>query len=319
MTVERTEVLQAGGRSRLIVVYNPRSSRAKVVRQEVLDPALKLKGWTVGKFEVTRAKVEENVAKLATILKDGDLLVAAGGDGTATVAANAVLRSDKKVVFAVLPYGNFNDMARMLGSKSITEVVARFERGLVREIYPLEAVVDGKHWRYAPCYVTLGLFAESTSVFEQDKVRQKLRARKRGLFFSVWNLAKWYFGNRKRDFLPEGRLNGRLLKTGTTDYLAVNSKSMARVMRGGKWYEDFQVFQSGTASLKSFWRLGWFMLLSIVRRVPGAETRGDVLTFERPNEIEIHAEGEYQRLKNVERIEVRKAEKSLTVIKNQFL
>lgn len=303
-------------RPRLFIVYNPRSSQASAVRKEVLEPAARLKGWTVGKFEVQCIGVKKNAQNLARILMDGDLVVATGGDGTATIAANGILLSEKKVLFSVLPYGNFNDMARAFGLKSLKEVVRAFERGKTREIYPLEAIVDGEHWRYAPCYLTLGLFAESTSVFDGQKVRAKLQTGKKGVAFSIWNLAKWYFGNRKNNLLPAGKLNGRNLREGTTDYLAVNGKTMARVMKGGEWAQDYQTFWSGTGRLASFWRLTWFMMKSMVRRVPGNETRGDILTFELPNEVEIHAEGEYERLKNVVRIEVRKAKKSLTVIKN---
>ena len=76
--------------------------------------------------------------------------------------------SGKDVTLGVLGYGNFNDVARMLKAKQpvkygdeyiggVSEIVERFEAGKVKEIYPLEAVVDGEHWRYAPCYITCGV------------------------------------------------------------------------------------------------------------------------------------------------------------------
>ena len=51
-------------------------------------------------------------------------------------------------------------------------------------------------------------------------------------------------------------------------------------------------------------------------RVPGAETKGDVLEFVKPATVEIQAEGEYRVFRNVKKIEIRKAEKWLKVVQN---
>ena len=162
---------------KLVVVYNPNSSHHVAIEREVLAPVRKLSGWLVGKYEVGMLDVGGNADKLAKIIDDGDLVIAAGGDGTATLAANAVMRAGKDVTLGVLGYGNFNDFARMLRTKhavpygdeyvgGVTEIVEKFARGEVTEIYPLEVLVDGEHWRYAPCNVTVGMFAASTAVFE---------------------------------------------------------------------------------------------------------------------------------------------------------
>ena len=80
---------------RLILVLNPRSSQYAAVTREILEPARKLKGWTVGKFELDLGDVDENAVRLAGILQDGDLVVAAGGDGTASVAVNGVMMAEE--------------------------------------------------------------------------------------------------------------------------------------------------------------------------------------------------------------------------------
>lgn len=54
----------------------------------------------------------------------------------------------------------------------------------VREILPLEILVDGKHWRYAPCYVTLGLLAEASEIMDGDRVRKSLNTGKRSTLFA---------------------------------------------------------------------------------------------------------------------------------------
>lgn len=499
---------------KLIVVYNPRSSKHAAVAREVLTPARKLSGWLMGKYEVRAMGLHENADELAKILNDGDLVVAAGGDGTAAMTANAVMRSGKDVALGVLGYGNFNDLARMLKAKraveyggefvgGVTEIAERYSAGKVKEIYPLEVKVDGKHWRYAPCYVSLGLFAESTAVFDEPKVREKLKTGKKSLIFSVWTLAKWYFRNRKREFLPEGKmvpvrdavevtaevgegvelkeepkkvevkeekskqkeeksekasavkkkeakpktrvkvpkkvdasleqefeivkteqdaerkkfkkllrvakkqqllemkagarekmleagvqtkaklvvakagaqtklLNVKMktqdrvaawsekvrekqkheqetpeiiiegaevverrkktksekknvacaaekdvskqIKEGATDYIAVNGPTLAKMMRGGKYYRKPGEFRSATVRLSSFWRLVGFMMRSILIRVPGRRTRGDIIKFKQRGNVMIQAEGEYEMLEGVKKIEVRKAKQGLKVV-----
>ena len=313
---------------RLILVLNPRSSQYAAVTREILEPARKLKGWTVGKFELDLGDVDENAARLAGILQDGDLVVAAGGDGTASVAVNGVMMAEegwsgvgegarKRVTLAALGYGNFNDTARMLGVRrreGLEEVVARFAQGQTTEIYPLEALVNGKHWRYAAAYVTVGMLAASTAVFDTEPVRWKLREGKPRLIFSLWSLVKWYARHYRQDWLPEGYRNGEAWAARTTDYMAVNGKSVAQVMRGGKWYLDPQEFQGGVMRLGSFWRVGWMMLTSIFRRVPGETTRGDRLDFVEPSSVVMQAEGEHEKLTGVERIEVWKARRGIRVV-----
>ena len=309
-------------------MLNPRSSQYAAVTREILEPARKLKGWTVGKFELDLGDVDENAVRLAGILQDGDLVVAAGGDGTASVAVNGVMMAEegqsgvgagarKRVTLAALGYGNFNDTARMLGVRrreGLEEVVARFAQGQTAEIYPLEALVNGKHWRYAAAYVTVGMLAASTAVFDTEPVRWKLREGKPRLIFSLWSLVKWYARHHRQDWLPEGYRNGEAWAARTTDYVAVNGKSVAQVMRGGKWYLDPQEFQGGVMRLGSFWRVGWMMLTSIFRRVPGETTRGDRLDFVEPSSVVMQAEGEHEKLTGVERIEVRKARRGMRVV-----
>ena len=107
---------------RLFIVYNPRSSRFLDVKKEVIDKTKSLKGYMVGKYEVEPTDVDENAKNLAKILKDGDLVLSAGGDATASISANGILRSNKDVTLAVLPYGNFNDLARTLGAKKFEDL-----------------------------------------------------------------------------------------------------------------------------------------------------------------------------------------------------
>ena len=84
-------------------------------------------------------------------------------------------------------------------------------------------------------------------------------------------------------------------------------------MKSGRYYKKAGEFRSEVMSLGDFWHLLWFMMRSILVRVPGKKTAKDVIRFVEPSEVEIHAEGEYQRLKGVKEIVVEKT-KALKVV-----
>lgn len=296
---------------RILVVYNSRSSRFKDVRKEVLDVLAVKDGVMVGKYEVVNTDVDDNAKKFAKVIQDGDLVLAVGGDATAVIAANGILISEKKATLSVLPYGNFNDLARTLGTKKIDDVFGATKK----KMWPLEILVDDKHFRFATCYVTLGMTAEAVELFDDEKVRKKLQRGSKSSWRSYLQLAGWYFRNRKKKiFLPEFKLNGVLMDKRVSDYAALNGRSMARVMKGGDWFLRSRVFWSETGKLTNFWNLFVLMIKSILVRTPGRETSGDVIEFVEPATVELQAEGEYRVLKNVKKIEIRKAEKCLRVV-----
>ena len=303
---------------RIIIVYNPNSSQYVHVKDEVLSHLTEIKSHIIGKFAIKKAPFEENLKLLKGILKDGDTVIAAGGDATASVSFNAILESGKDVTLGVLPYGNFNDLARTLGTKKLSDIVV--ENDLPREaipttFYPLDILVNGKHWRYAACYVTIGMTAEAVELFDDPKIRKKMKEGHRSSWRSYVHLATWYFKHRhKKVFIPEFKLNNQPMNPKISDYAAVNGKSMSRVMKGGDDYKKPKIFRSETEKTTSFPKLFMLMAKSILHRVPGKETKRDVLEFLEPATIELQAEGEYKVFENVKTIEIKKPEKPLKVI-----
>ena len=291
-------------RRRIIIVYNPRSSRAIRVEKEVLAPWREVSSVTVGKYRVIATNVDDNAERLAKILLDGDEVLAAGGDATATIALNGIMLSKKKAKLAVLPYGNFNDTARTMNTLC--------KKG-VTHFYPLEAWVDGKHWRFAASYFTVGMLAESTMIFDRKEERQYLQEHGGGLFYSIKRLERWYFQNRHKKFLPIMNLNGEEISEDASDYLAINGVTVAKVMRGGDWGMDSAEFYRAYCGLRGFRRLMKFMVLSMVGKMPGKSVKEDSLEFEEGKELVIQAEGEYQRFNGVRKIEFRKAKRSVEI------
>ena len=296
---------------RLLVVYNLKSSRFKDVEREVLVNLRNLNGYMIGKYEIQRIGVDKNVEQFAKLVEDGDLVLSVGGDATGVIAANGVLKSGKDATLAVLPYGNFNDLARTLGTKKLEDVLG----GKTRKMWPLEILVDGKHYRYATCYTTIGMTAEAVELFDDSKVRKGLQKGHKSSWRSYILLMKWYFKNRhKKVFLPEFKLNGVPMHKKTSDYAAVNGRRMCRVMKGNDSFLSAKKFRHMTGKLVNLWNLTVLMTRSILRKVPGRDTTGDVLEFVKPSTVEVQAEGEYQVFTNISKIEIKKSEKPLKVI-----
>lgn len=296
---------------RLLVVYNLKSSRFKDVEREVLVNLRNLNGYMIGKYEIQRIGVDKNVEQFAKLVEDGDLVLSVGGDATGVIAANGVLKSGKDATLAVLPYGNFNDLARTLGTKKLEDVLG----GKTRKMWPLEILVDGKHYRYATCYTTIGMTAEAVELFDDSKVRKGLQKGHKSSWRSYILLMKWYLKNRhKKVFLPEFKLNGEPMHKKTSDYAAVNGRRMCRVMKGNDSFLSAKKFRHMTGKLVNLWNLTVLMARSILRKVPGRDTTGDVLEFVKPSTVEVQAEGEYQVFTNISKIEIKKSEKPLKVI-----
>lgn len=301
---------------RLILVYNRRSSNFWRVEKEVLPKVRNLKGWALGKYEVADTDVDDNSARLAKILMDDDLVIAAGGDATATIAINGIMLSKaKNVRVGVLAYGNFNDTARCFGDLSIEEIL----HGDTQEVWPLECRVNGEHWRYGMCYFTIGMFAEACAVFDHPKTRKHLqKKRKKHMTFSLAVLAQWWVRQKHRKFLPAFSLGNSsdeyVESKGESDYMAVNGKTVAKMMKGGKWYLQDAYFWSTTKKLTGLFRLCGFMLRSIVKRIPGTESDFDRIIFKKPVKVMLQAEGEYKKLEDVSLIEIKKAKKPVLAV-----
>ena len=123
---------------RLVLVYNPNSSNYRRVKKDVLDKREEIfKGYELSEYTIKKIGFESNVKNLKKEIKDGDLCFALGGDATAAITANAILESEKDATLAVLPYGNFNDLARTLGTMKL-EDIEEFRNGLSRTISSAE-------------------------------------------------------------------------------------------------------------------------------------------------------------------------------------
>ena len=287
----------AGVRTRVILVCNRKSTGYKRVEKEVVTPLrefiLKQKGITFLRFDVESPTLEENAKRLANLIGDGDVVLVAGGDGTAGIGVNGIMQSGKSAKFYVIPYGNFNDIIQILRSNS------------GKKVYPIEALIDGKHFRYALAYFTVGMMAESTKIFDDEKVRRKLRKSKFNLIFSLKTLLMWFFVNRKKDYIT---IDGQKY----SDILVVNGKNVARLMKGGEYYLG-ETFLYTEQRLNNFFAMVFFMLQAMFSGIPGRKLKEKTIHFEEKQRIFIQSEGEYKDLV-VQEISFSKSDKTIEIL-----
>ena len=287
----------AGTRTRVILFCNRKSTGYKRVEKEVVTTLrefiLQQKGITFLRFDVESPTLEENAKRLANLIGDGDVVLVAGGDGTAGIGVNGIMQSGKDAKFYVIPYGNFNDIIQILRSNS------------GKKVFPIEALIDGKHFRYALAYFTVGMMAESTKIFDDEKVRRKLRKSKFNLIFSLKTLLMWFFVNRKKDYIT---IDGQKY----SDILVVNGKNVARLMKGGEYYLG-ETFLYTEQRLNNFFAMVFFMLQAMFSGIPGKKLKNKRICFEEKQRIFIQSEGEYKDLV-VQEISFLKGKKSIEIL-----
>jgi hypothetical protein len=99
-----------------------------------------------------------------------------------------------------------------------------------------------------------------------------------------------------------------------SDYMAVNGRSVAKIMKGSDWYLREGAFLSMTGQMTKFTKLVPMMLRSVFKRVPGAESDYDCIVFPEATKVMIQAEGEYKLISGVRTVEIMKVGKPLLVV-----
>ena len=312
-------------KSRLILVINPRSSGFSMVQKKIishLDEVHFEKNQLIT-FEVQPTSPLENARELAKGLQDNDIILVAGGDGTAHIASNAAAFSGKKIKIKYTGFGNFNDYAHSFSKNSGKSAVKAIKtQKVVAKIRPLEIRVNGDFFRYAPLYATVGLTAEMADIFEGKRLRKalkKVRNRNSRLILSLLAATRFYFKNRKKSILKisEIEIQGEKLNSipkKTTDLVFMNGPRMARIMRSKINKTDSENFGFTAMNSGDFRANLPFLLRGIFGKIPLKRTKSAKIIFQKPAKITIQIEGEVQILKNVETLEVRISKEKIEIL-----
>jgi len=277
---------------RLVVVYNPISTARREVEQGVfsrLDECGEL-------YETIRTRFrsyDANVDDIASQLRDGDVVLSAAGDGTASQVVNAVLQSTADAEVGFLPYGNFNDLA--LAHMSRHDSILNLLSAPTTNLIPLAVTLDNRAWRYAPAYLTIGWTATAASQFDELSSRAVLSRLPRSLRLaqSLSQLASSYLLHRTY-YLPhhETSLPSNNSKA-TTDILAINSPQVARIIRPSRpFYTDLEFGYKEVDMSKIIPNIPFgLQALAGLARLPSLN---DVIVhFDEPVSLPIQTEGEF--------------------------
>ena len=311
-------------KSRLIIVINPRSSGFSFISKKILKPvyASSLSEGEIINFEIQPTNPLDNAQKMAKILKNGDKILVAGGDGTAHIASNAVAFSGKKVQVKYTGFGNFNDHACSFSANTPQAAVRALEKGeTVSVLRPLEIFINGEFYRYAPLYATFGLTAEATEIFDLPKIRNRLKKIKnRNLrhLLSLTEAAKFYFKNRKKHILKITKIetDGEAfeIRDKITDVAFMNGPRMARVMRSKINKTDSENFGFTAMNSGDFRANIPFLVKGIFGHIPLKRVKNAKIEFKKPSKIALQIEGEVYRIINVETLEVRISKEKIEVL-----
>ena len=282
---------------RLIVVTNPDATGAKRVKSEVLAP-LNDAGITHEVFETPEPGFDANVSALRSNLRDGDRIIVAAGDGTASQVINAVVQNGLKYSeVAPLPYGGFVDLA----SKRAKVMDVASEKAETEYRFPMTVDVNRDFWRYSPGYTTLGFTALAASSFANPESRQRLKRMPKSLrrLAQVAQLGEQYFAHRNQS-LPAFQMDkSGLVHQAVTDILVANNRRMGGIIGLADDHGeqlDFGVVATDVSKILPNIRFG---LMALRSEAPHEHHTDFLVRFKEPSEVPVQTEGEFTLLKNV--------------------
>jgi diacylglycerol kinase (ATP) len=146
-----------------LLVANPAAGRARSAGQaQALAQALNRQGWTA------KVRLTDEPGHAIQLAREAapthNVVVAVGGDGTASEAATGLLLAAcAHVRLALLPCGSGNDIAHQLGIRSMQQALGAVVAGHARPVDVIEITRPGARDptpRFALSFVAAGLAAE---------------------------------------------------------------------------------------------------------------------------------------------------------------
>ena len=167
------------GIKRIVVVFSHHSTKAKryrQVRDRLVATGQEL-GWGLREVCLDNIPYHQVIERLSPELLDGDLVIAAGGDGIAQVTFQAVYQANRAIVYGTIPLGNGNDISRAFNGRH-RSARAILNQSVV-DYHPLNIVVDGKLTFSLASYVTFGATTVLVDCLNQTPIRRTRRTLRR--------------------------------------------------------------------------------------------------------------------------------------------
>ncbi|QQS21761.1 hypothetical protein IPM09_04560 [Candidatus Saccharibacteria bacterium] len=281
---------------RVVVVHNPLSTRAAKIQAGVFNQ-LDAAGVHYEPFLTKYPDTEANIDDMRNTFQDGDIILSAGGDGTAMQISNAVLREGHtNTLIGPLGYGNFRDLGKEQNPLQLLDSSAH-----VVDAHPMTIETNGRYLRDAPGYMTLGFTAMAASRFGASASRERMRNLPEWtkLAASIGQLGMDYFELRDRLLPAFHTSQSPLVQNAVTDILAINSRQVGRIIRSSTDYPAGSTFGFRTNNVSSIMPNIPFGLRALAGRAPAHPTNHLTVYFEQPSVVPFQTEGEYDELHDV--------------------
>lgn len=298
---------------RLVIAHNPHSSRASEVQALVFD-RLDKAGQAYDVIEVRQASLQDNVARLAPLVKEGDIILSAAGDGSAHAVFHSVLAANQSgVELGFLAFGNFNDVPHVFNSKvSLRDPIAFLEKAKPETVWPLRVSANGGAVRNALLYASVGWTARAANQFDRPSIRHKVTHGGAGLARSFWRLGWYYFRSRRDSLLPLFSVGGKQYEK--TDIICANGPGVARLFRSRRRYYRGNTFLFFMIDVRYVLANIPFLASSLLGRMKGSEETAVAIEFATPSRLPLQCDGEVVELEDVRRLEISKLDEPLTVL-----
>jgi diacylglycerol kinase (ATP) len=272
--------------SRVFVVLNPMAgnSTAADVRA-ALDSHFPADTWTQEIYETTGDEEVSDIVR-AALARGCDLVIAAGGDGTVSEVAEALVHSD--VALGIIPVGTANVLARELGLPLDLEGACALLAG-EHATNSIDAMQVGDK----AFFLHIGVGLDSLMIRDTDRASK----RRFGRAAYLWTALKWLIGYQPRRFTIA--VDGRRLRPRAAQVLIANGGLLG--MPPFRWGPHIRpddgridVCVLSARSLGDYLRVVWQVLIGHRRRSPNiryySAERSIIVDADRP--LPIQGDGE---------------------------
>lgn len=215
---------------RLLIITNEHSSHARAIQRQIQRVDLP------AEYIVTSLDTERTQEELYDKVREDDVIVAAGGDGTAHQVGNMLLseegreRGVNRYPFVPVRGGNANDIATMINGRASVRTIVN--RGQAIELNPLQVQVeqgDNQDTRYALGYFSVGGTAAASQKLDELKHTANMATRLSGVQFAREAVTSWLTVADTSREIYAAQQNAEQLPV--TDYLFMRGDRIAKIGR----------------------------------------------------------------------------------------
>lgn len=307
----------------LVVVHSPNSTRAGLygtITRPQLEAYAHRHDAALSEVPIEDLPFGDAVDKVTSVINDRakTAVIAAGGDGLASVTVNAVFRNPSDATLGFLPLGNACDIANSLsGTNDPNSLLS----AAAIDYTPMKVHINDELTRVAVQYASFGVTSKMTEAINRPDMR-KLRAKlKSPLLFGLYYWATRYTSELKPVFsqgiLPPFRVGD------SNDYshdnnLAFMIGALGRSVRPRGGYlgqtEKFLVHSSRLSGHAGYdfchFSIPWLLL-----GLGGNPATSETVHFDKPCQVSGQIDGEVVELDNVSKISVdRKGSAALSIL-----